>query len=185
TRTRALTLRRATMQNAPGDWASGLGLVAVVELKQRDLTERLLRSIAANMGDGASVFEEDGRVIVGFNNSESDIGNLVLDSDRLFIIPSRQRADLLTQIAAGDGASIGVLRGEGSQALMTGRSVNGLYLDLARIVDGPIGQLGTARLPDEAKRAIALFDHALVDVAFNDARVNASLNFRFSPPETP
>ena len=185
TRTRAFTLRRAINSGAPGDWAAGLGIVGVVEVQQRDLTERLLRSVVSNMGEGATIFEEGELIVVEFNNAESDIGNLVLDEGHLYVLPARERSRYVEQIESGEGATLDALRGDDAQVLVTAGSATGLYLDLTKIVDGPIGQIGLARLPDEAKRAAARFDYAVLDVSFSDSEMRVSLDLRFPLAESP
>lgn len=177
TRQRLMTLSRAMNSGAPGEWFSGLGAVVAVEVRDRDTVARALEAMVPNLDGRATTFEDDGTLVLEFTDAQADIGNLVLTDDALLLVPSRQRRELVDRASAeglpeGSGAAFDLARAP---------RANGLFVDMQQIVEGPLGRVGLARLPEEAQRALARCENIVVSFDVEETRFVGSLEIAFAP----
>lgn len=154
TRARLLTLSRAMNSGSPGEFFSGLGVVVALEVRDVEAVRAALEAIPEALDGRATQFEDEGRTVIEFTDAQADIGNLVLADDLLLLVPSRQRQEVLSMLAANT-VDVDWCDVESARGLLTQEGENGFYIDLARVSDGPIGQVAFARLPVEARRALS------------------------------
>ncbi len=153
TRARLLTLSRAMSSGSPGEFFSGLGVVIAYEVEDAAQVRTALQNLAQTMEERANLFEEGGATVVEFTDAQADIGNVVLTDDFLLLVPARQRSEVVEQLA-GHSSDLSWIDVAGARALITEPSANGLFIDVQRVVDGPIGQVAFARLPAEVRRLL-------------------------------
>ncbi len=183
TRARMLTLRRVVQSTRPnpGEAATAFGLVVALEVRDRAAVEAALDAIVASLEGRAERFARDGHVVIGFTDPQSDIGNLVLTDRLLILVPTRNRDDLLAQLAAADAAPP-ALRTETARELVGSGRANGAYVDMAAVVAGPIGATLGPMLPDEAMRAAGQIDHLSARGEFVDGALRVRLGLQFAAP---
>jgi len=186
TRARMLTLRRVlnAVSNermpAPGLVATGFGIIVALQVTDRETVDRLFETIVPLLEGRAERFEDDGNTIIAFTDEDADIGNLVLTDDFLFLVPQRNRDDLLEQIASGSGSLEGV-DDAAAHELVNAAATNGAFIDLRAILDGPIGAVAAPTLPDELRDALANFDEVHVRAMPGEDGIRNDLTLVFSP----
>lgn len=185
TRARLITLSRAMNSNAPGEWFNGLGVVVALEVRQRAAVQTALETAVSQLGERATLFEEGGVTVIEFTDADADIGNVVLTDRLLLLVPSRQRGEYVSQLRTGEGASMSGVEALGGAALVRDASVQGLFIDVQQVVNGPIGSVALARLPDEARAALSQFDRIVVDVRLDGDVVVADATLQFAPLAEP
>lgn len=152
TRTRMLSLRRAVATNPP-DWfglANSLGLIVAVEVRQRAPIELALQTLAARSPDRFALLREDGNVVIEINDPNIDLGAVVLTSNLLLLVPTRERDAILAGFAEGSGATLA----PGTERLFSDPVFSGGFLDLNAIATGPVGTVLTETWPAEARQAL-------------------------------
>ena len=179
TRARLLTLSRAINSGAPGELFNGLGVVIAVEVTDADEIRSALDTLVPQLEGRAELYEAGGNTVVEFTDARADIGNLVLTDRYLVLVPGRQRDELLSQVQTGEGSTLEAVDVDAARLLVTDDSANGLFIDMQRVVDGPIGQVALARLPDEVRRMLAQFARVTITVDATDDAVVGDLAIRF------
>ena len=185
TRARLFTLNRAMSSGKLGDWFGGLGVVLALEVRDRAVIAQALRAIAASLEGRAEVYESDDTLVLEFTDADADLGNLVLTDTLLLLVPSRQRRDLVAQLTSGEGVSTTVLDTPMAQALVETNGINGMFINVASVVEGPLGQVAFARLPEEVQRGIAQFDRAVISGAVEGNAWSMDVQLRFVERATP
>jgi len=188
TRARLLTLRRVLQAGTPpiGDVFTGFGIVIAIEVRDRAKASILLDRLLAPLGDRASRYERDGHSIVQFTDAEADIGNIVLTDDLLILVPERNRNDLMEQLAS-DGAPESERHNTPMvRSLIRDASTSGIFIDIAAILNGPIGTAAGPMLPNELRRGLANFDTFSAHARPSDEGIVFEVALEFSElPETP
>jgi hypothetical protein len=180
TRARLFTLNRAISSGKAGDWFGGLGIVLAVEVNDRAVIDQAMRAIATTLEGRADLFESDGTLVLEFTDADADLGNLVLTDTMLLLVPARQRRDVVGQLTTGEGVSTTVLDTPLAIELVEAAGINGLYINVASVVSGPLGQVALARLPEEVQRALAQFDRAVIAGAVEDNAWSMDVQLRFT-----
>jgi len=165
---------------APGLVATGFGIIVALQVTDRETVDRLFETIVPLLEGRAERFEDDGNTIIAFTDEDADIGNLVLTDDFLFLVPQRNRDDLLEQIASGSGSLEGV-DDAAAHELVNAAATNGAFIDLRAILDGPIGAVAAPTLPDELRDALANFDEVHVRAMPGEDGIRNDLTLVFSP----
>lgn len=178
TRARLLTLSRAMSNSSPGEFFSGLGVVVAFEVEDAATVRSALQGIAPAMGERANVFEDGDTLVVEFTDADADIGNLVLTDRFLLLVPARQRSEVIDQLG-GVGADLSWIDVAAARNLVTAASANGMFIDVARVVDGPIGQVAFARLPAEARRLLGRIGRLYATAGVEDGVVTTDVAIRF------
>lgn len=178
TRARLLTLSRAMNNGSPGEFFSGLGVVIAFELNDPARARSALQRLAELMSDRADTFEADGNLVVEFTDARSDIGNIVVTERFALLVPARQRSEV-TDLLTADTRDLSWLDSAQARDMLTEPVANGLFLDLERISEGPIGQVAFARLPVHARRFVARIARLTMTVRNQDAAIVSDLNVRF------
>ena len=177
TRQRLMTLSRAMNSGAPGEWFSGLGAVVALDVRDRDVVQRALESLVANLDGRAATFSSNGTFVLEFTDAQADIGNLVLTDSALLLVPARQRTELVERVTEG-----GPSEGSGvALELAQGTLANGVYVDMQQIVSGPLGRVGFARLPTEVQRAFGRTSQISFTLRAEDAGYTGRLVVDFAP----
>jgi hypothetical protein len=186
TRARMLTLRRVltALSNqrmpAPGLVASGFGIVVALQVSDRATVDRMFEVIVPLLDGRAERYQDDGHTIVAFTDEDADIGNLVLTDEFLFLVPQRNRDELLGQLANGNG-SLESVDDEDAHDLVNAAAINGAFLDLRAVLEGPIGAVAAPTLPDELSDALANFDEVHVRAVPSEAGIRNDLTLVFTP----
>lgn len=186
TRARMLTLRRvlnavsSERMPAPGLVATGFGIIIALQVTDRATVDQLFEVVVPLLDGRAETYQDDGNTIVAFTDEDADIGNLVLTDDFLFLVPQRNRDDLLEQIAAGSG-SLESVDDENAHELVNAAAINGAFLDLRAVLEGPIGAVAAPTLPDEVRDALSNFDEIHVRAMPGEVGIRNDLTLVFSP----
>lgn len=178
TRARLLTLSRAMNSGTPGEFFSGLGVVIAFEIRDRERVATALTNLAGQMEDRARVNEISGATVLEFRDAAIDIGNVVVSDHYLLVVPSRQRDEVLEQLGSetSDISWVGVAS---ARELITSPRGNGMFIDVHRVVDGPIGQVAFARLPDEVRRLLARLSRVHATTSADETSITTDLTFSF------
>lgn len=181
TRARLLTLSRAMNTGSVGEFFSGLGVVVAWEVRDRATVRRALEALVPSLDGRANLFEADGRVVVEFTDAQADIGNIVLSDRFLLLVPERQRQEVLAQLTGGT-ADLSWCDVEAARDLVRAGSGNGLFVDVRRVVEGPIGQVAFARLPNEVRRTLGRIDRVHTTTAAVGETIVTDIGLRFAAP---
>lgn len=180
TRARMLTLRRVIQSNTinPGEAASAFGLIVALDINDRAQVERFLDGMVNSLEGRAEKFTSNGYTVVGFTDQQSDIGNLVLTDRMLMLVPSRNREDLMAQLASGSATP--TLRTESASSLVSDATATGIYIDVAAVIGGPIGATLGPMVPDQVMRAIGNLDHVLIRSDLADGTLTSRMLIQLS-----
>lgn len=178
TRARLLTLSRAMNNGSPGEFFSGLGVVIAFELDDPARARSALERLAELMTDRAATFEVDSNLVVEFTDAQSDIGNIVVTDRFALLVPARQRAEVIDLLDA-NARELSWLDSAQARDMLTESVANGLFLDVERISEGPIGQVAFARLPVHARRFVARVARLTFSIQSEDSAIVAELHLRF------
>ncbi len=183
TRARLLTLRRVLNDGAsaaPGEVATAFGTVVAVQLADAEVARDGLRRAAEVMEERAEVFEEGDALVLQFTDEQVDIGNVVVVDDFLFVVPERNRGDVLAQLRSGGGdlSTIGAVE---AQNIVTADATNGAWLNVSAVLEGPIGMVVGPALPDSVASGLANFDQVFVRGSATEAGIRTDISVVFAP----
>ena len=183
TRARLLTLSRAMNNGSPGEFFSGLGVVIAFELRDPAKARTALSRLTDLMEARATSFEDDGHLVVEFTDAQADIGNIVLTDQFALLVPARQRSEI-TELLAANARELSWLDVADARGLISSPVANGLFFDLQRISDGPIGQVAFARLPVQVRRLLGRTARLTASVENSETAIVTELHLRFASPAT-
>jgi hypothetical protein len=182
--TRAKILSLGSAKSA-ADFASALGAVAAWQVKDRAKIEPLFDKAVTLLEGKATKFSEGGATVLQFTDSQMDPGNIVLTDSLLLLVPDRDRATVLANLAAAAPAA-GAPPADAA-ALLDAASANGLYLNIGKIAAGPIGQIFGGRLPAEIQTGLSMLDTLTIGTRYGKetfgADVHLGLLERAAAPE--
>ena len=181
TRARLLTLSRAMNNGSPGEFFSGLGVVIAFELRDPPKARTALRRLVELMEDRATSFEDDGHLVVEFTDARADIGNIVVTDEFALLVPARQRSEI-TELLDASARELSWLDVAAARGLITEPVGNGIFFDLERIADGPIGQVAFARLPVQVRRLLGRAGRFTATVAASETSIVTDVHLRFAAP---
>jgi len=171
--TRAKILSLGSAKSA-ADYASALGAVAAWQVKDRAKLEPLFDKAVTLLEGKATKFAESGATVLQFTDSQMDPGNIVLTDSLLLLVPDRDRAAVLANLAAASPAA-GAPPAEVAQ-LLDEASANGLYLNIGKLAAGPIGQIFGGRLPPEVQTGLSMLDTFTVRTRYGKETFGADLH---------
>jgi hypothetical protein len=180
TETRMLTLRRAVQAplEEPGAVFTGLGLVAGMRIQDRARIDQLVTNLVATSDGRASSFEENGNTVVQFNDEQTDVGAIVVTNDFLLLVPSRDREDFL---AAMNDAEAGRTFDEPrAQAMLSEPVANGIYIDLASVLGGPLGAFLTEGMDERTRNALGSLRDFFVSLQSSETGLDGDFSVRFA-----
>lgn len=169
TRAKILSLGSA---KSPADYANALGMVAAWQVADRAKLEGLFDKAVTLLEGKATKFSESGATVLQFTDSEMDPGNVVLTDHLLLLVPDRDRAAVLARIADA-GASTAPAE---AAKLLDEASTNGLFLNIGRIANGPIGQIFGGRLPPEVQAGVSQIDTLTIRTRYGSETVGADVH---------
>jgi len=180
TETRMLTLRRAVQSplGEPGALFTGLGLVMGLRINDRSHIDALITRLVATSDGRATSFAEDGNTVVQFNDEQTDVGTIVLTDDFLLLVPSRDREAFL---AAMNDAEAGRTFDEPrAQAMLSEPVANGLYIDLARVLGGPLGAFLTEGVNAQTRTTLASLRDLYLSIQTTPTGLDGDFSVRFA-----
>ncbi len=187
TRSRLLTLMGMARSGnyRPSTIAQGFGLVVAIEIADRERLVGLLDRLDTRLEGQYERSQVGDNIVINFTRRSTDIGDMVITNDLLLIVPDRQRNELLERLAADSGAEevegIGIAA---ARELVTEGGVTGGFLDFARIVSGPLGQLAGAQAPARIRNSMGVLDEGTARMQMTDNGVELSFAITLSePPE--
>lgn len=183
TRARLLTLRRVLNDGAsaaPGEVATAFGTVVAVQLADADVARDGLRRAAEVMEERAEVFDDGDALVLQFTDEQVDIGNVVVVDDFLFVVPERNRGDVLAQLRSGGGdlSTIGAVE---AQNIVTADATNGAWLNVSAVLEGPIGMVIGPALPESVASGLANFDQVFVRGSATEGGIRTDISVVFAP----
>lgn len=184
TETRMLTLRRAVQSplDEPGALFTGLGLVMGLRINDRSRIDEFITRLVATSDGRATSFAEDGNTVVQFNDEQTDVGTIVLTDDFLLLVPSRDREAFL---AAMNDAEAGRTFDEPrAQAMLSEPVANGLYIDLARVLGGPLGAFLTEGVNAQTRTTLASLRDLYVSIQTTPTGLDGDFSVRFAAADS-
>jgi hypothetical protein len=180
TETRMLTLRRAVQAplDEPGALFTGLGLVIGMRIHDRSLIEQLVTQLVATSDGRATSFSESGNTVVQFNDEQADVGSIVLTDDFLLLVPSRDREAFLT--AMNDAQAGRTFDEPRAQAMLSEPVANGIYIDLARVLGGPLGAFLTEGVNEQTRTTLASLRDLYLSIQTTPTGLEADFSVRFA-----
>jgi hypothetical protein len=175
-----LTLRRAVQAplDEPGALFTGLGLVIGMRIHDRSLIEQLVTQLVATSDGRATSFSESGNTVVQFNDEQTDVGSIVLTDDFLLLVPSRDREAFLT--AMNDAQAGRTFDEPRAQAMLSEPVANGIYIDLARVLGGPLGAFLTEGVNEQTRTTLASLRDLYLSIQTTPTGLEADFSVRFA-----
>ncbi|MBU6161521.1 MAG: hypothetical protein KGO50_10395 [Myxococcales bacterium] len=184
TETRMLTLRRAVQSplDEPGALFTGLGLVMGLRIHDRSRIDELVTRLVATSDGRATSFAENGNTVVQFNDEQTDVGTIVLTDDFFLLVPSRDREAFL---AAMNDAEAGRTFDEPrARAMLSEPVANGLYIDLARVLSGPLGAFLTEGVNAQTRTTLASLRDLYVSIQTTPTGLDGDFSVRFAAADS-